>query len=68
MSWFCNTLEAKTQLKKCYASNCPGCDKCVWIEESANAMAKYGTVVESVEENHPLQDMIIKRFNGIEIS
>ena len=64
MGWFCNTLEAKAQLKKCYASNCPGCYKCVWIEESSNAMAEYGTPVEYVEEKHPLEDFIIEKFGG----
>jgi hypothetical protein len=46
MGWFCQTEEAKAQLKKCYANDCPGCNKCIWIEESANAMAEYGKVIE----------------------
>ena len=46
MSWFCQTEEAKAQLKECYDNDCPGCNKCIWIEESANAMAEYGIVIE----------------------
>ena len=68
MGWFCNTPEAKAQMKICEANKCPGCYKCIWIEESSNAMAEYGTVVESVEENHPLEDMIIEKFNGVKIN
>ena len=49
MSWFCNTPEAKAQLKKCYDSNCPGCEKCIWIEESANAMVEYHEAMQEQE-------------------
>lgn len=53
MTWFCNTPEAIAQMKICDANKCPGCNKCIWIEESSNAMEKYGTVIEpelTVEE------------------
>ena len=64
MSWFCQTKEAKEQMKICEANKCPGCEKCIWIEESANAMAEYGTVIEPKEEPHPLTDYVIEKFNG----
>jgi len=67
MTWFCNTPEAKAQLKKCYDNDCPGCYKCIWIEESSNAMAEYGTVIEPVPERHPLYDKIKEKFGGEEI-
>ena len=67
MGWFCNTPEAKAQMKICEENKCPGCNKCIWIEESANAMAEYGTVIEPVEEKHPLYDKIIEKFGGEEI-
>ena len=46
MSWFCNTLEAKEQIEICKKNNCPDCEKCIWIQESSNAMSKYGTFIE----------------------
>ena len=46
MSWFCNTPEAAEQMKICEANKCPGCDKCIWIEESAWAMTEHGKVIE----------------------
>ena len=46
MSWFCNTPEAKKQMKLCEANKCPGCYKCIWIEESAHAMYEHGTPIE----------------------
>ena len=64
MGWFCQTEEAKEQMKICEANKCPGCEKCIWIEESANAMAEYGKVIEPVAEPHPLTDYIIEKFNG----
>lgn len=64
MSWFCQTEEAKKQMKICEANKCPGCNKCIWIEESAYAMAKYGKVIEPVAEPHPLMEQIIDKFNG----
>ena len=66
--WFCQTKEAKKQIKICEKNKCPGCYKCIWIEESSNAMEEYGTVVEVSEKQHPLHDLIIEKFNGVEIS
>ena len=62
MSWFAQTTEAKEHRKKC-----KGCEKCIWIEESSNAMAEYGTVIEPVPERHPLYDKIKEKFGGEEI-
>ena len=67
MGWFCNTPEAKAQMKICEENKCPGCNKCIWIEESANAMVEYGTVIEPVIERHPLYDAIKEKFGGEEI-
>ena len=67
MGWFCNTPEAKAQMKICEENKCPGCHKCIWIEESANAMAEYGKVIEPVTERHPLYDAIKEKFGGKEI-
>ena len=70
MTWFCNTPEAIAQMKICDANKCPGCHKCVWIEESSNAMEKYGTVIEpEIEEpdRHPLYDMIKEKFGGEDV-
>ena len=70
MGWFCNTPEAKKQMEICEAKKCPGCHKCVWIEESSNAMEKYGTEVEPTivePDEHPLFDMVVDKFNGTEI-
>jgi len=64
MSWFCNTPEAKEQLRICEENNCPDCEKCIWIYESYNAMTEYGTVIKPVEIPHPLLDKIIAKFNG----
>ncbi len=64
MSWFCQTKEAQQQMKICNANKCPGCEKCIWIEESANAMAEYGTVIEPEVDEHPLLDYVIEKFNG----
>jgi hypothetical protein len=65
MGWFCNSKEAIEQMKICERNNCPDCEKCIWIQESSNAMAEYGTVVQP--EPHPLYDMIKETFNGREI-
>ena len=67
MGWFCNTPEAKAQLKKCYTNACPGCHKCISIEESAGAMVDYGTPIESSTNRHPLYNKIKSKFNAIEI-
>ena len=61
MSWFAQTEEAKKQMEICDKYKCPGCTKCIWIEESGWAMVNYGTV-KVVE--HPLKNKIIKKFNG----
>ncbi len=50
MSWFCQTEEAKEQLRICAENNCPDCEKCIWIFESYNAMTEYGTVIEPEPE------------------
>tara|TARA_R100000152_G_scaffold20717_2_gene15543 strand:- start:10227 stop:10433 length:207 start_codon:yes stop_codon:yes gene_type:complete len=65
--WFCNTEEAKRQMRRCEARKCPGCRKCIWIEESANAMSEYGKVIEPPTIDHPLLDYIIEKFNGVKI-
>ena len=65
MGWFCNTDEAKEQMRKCEANKCQGCNKCIWIEESANAMTEYGTIIV---EKHPLYDEIVEKFQGKEIT
>tara|TARA_Y100001938_G_scaffold135450_1_gene197143 strand:- start:200 stop:415 length:216 start_codon:yes stop_codon:yes gene_type:complete len=66
MSWFCNTKEAIEHKKNC-KKNPWNCGKCVWIDESAIAMGRYGKVVEKErepEELHPLFNEIIDKFNG----
>ena len=65
MGWFCNKPEAKAQLKKCYDNDCPGCHKCIAIEESAGAMIEYGTI--TIEE-HPLYNKLMEKFDGKEIN
>ena len=67
MTWFCNTPEAIAQMKICDANKCPGCHKCIWIEESSNAIEQYGTVIEPEEDKHPLYDTIKEKFGGEEI-
>ena len=64
MSWFCQTEEAKEQMKICNANNCLGCRKCIWIQESANAMSEYGKPIVEQEIPHPLTDYVIEKFNG----
>ena len=51
MSWYCTTQEAQDQLKECENNQCSGCNKCVWIEMSANTMIGNGAVKI---EQHPL--------------
>tara|TARA_R100001082_G_scaffold105456_1_gene77551 strand:+ start:1230 stop:1445 length:216 start_codon:yes stop_codon:yes gene_type:complete len=66
MSWFCDTEEAKEHKKNC-KKNPWNCGKCVWIDESAIAMGRYGKVVKKerdLGEPHPLTDLIIEKFNG----
>ena len=64
MSWFCQTEEAKEQLRICKENNCPDCEKCIWIYESYNAMVEHGTPIVEPEIPHPLTDYIIEKFNG----
>ena len=45
MSWFCNSPEAVAQMKICEENECPGCNKCIWIEESGYAMSEHATVI-----------------------
>lgn len=52
MSWFCETDEAKEQMKICKENNCPDCEKCIWIQESATAMGRYGREVPRPETEH----------------
>ena len=59
MSWFAQTDEAQEHIKKC-----KGCENCIWIEESAHAMMEYGTITE---KEHSLKELIIDKFQGIEI-
>ena len=61
MGWYAQTEEAKKQMEICDKNECPGCTKCIWIEESGWAMVNHGTI--KVEE-HPLKGAIIKKFNG----
>ena len=70
MSWFCNTKEAKEQMELCNKNNCMGCGKCIWIEESANAMVEYHeamqeqeNIIGRVEKEEPIVwDKSIKRW------
>ena len=64
MGWFCNTPEAIAQLKICEENNCPDCEKCIWINESANAMAEYGTVMK-VKVNNQIDERIQEKKNFI---
>jgi hypothetical protein len=68
MTWFCQTEEAKEQMRICEENNCPDCEKCIWISESYNAMVDYGTPVVEKAIEHPLLDKIKEKFNGVEIS
>ena len=64
MSWFCDTEEAKEHKKNC-KKNPWNCGKCVWIDESAIAMGRYGKVKEpEPAEMHPLFNEILDKFNG----
>ena len=72
MGWFCNTPEAKAQMKICEKNKCQGCNKCIWIEESANAMSEYGTEitqeveVEEIKEEKEFFDTSPREFNSFE--
>ena len=48
MSWFGQTDEAQI-----HRQNCNGCEKCVWIEESSNAMEQYGTEIKPEPAEEP---------------
>ena len=65
MGWFCDTPKAKAELKKCYDNDCPGCHKCIAIEESGWAKAQYAKPTPA--EPHPLLDEIKEKFGGKEI-
>ena len=60
--WLCQTEEAIEHKRKCKDQF--NCDKCAWIDGASEAMCEYGTLVEP--DPHPLQDMIIDKFNGTE--
>jgi len=62
--WFCQTEEAKIQAETCNDKKCPGCRKCVWVSESANAMLNHGIIIE---KEHPLLKLIIEKFKGTKI-
>ena len=67
MSWFCNTKEAKEQMEICNKNKCMGCSKCIWIEESANAMVEYHEMKENTQvaqEKEPelIYDKSIRRW------
>tara|TARA_R110002020_G_scaffold97_6_gene526 strand:- start:16000 stop:16197 length:198 start_codon:yes stop_codon:yes gene_type:complete len=64
--WLCNSKAAIEHKKKC--KDCNNCYECQWIDAASEAMEEHGTIVEIEPENHPLQDVIIDRFNGIEIN
>ena len=64
MGWFAQTKEAQEQMEICDKNNCPGCTKCIWIEESGWAMSQYGTISEG--KPHPLLDKIKEKFLGKE--
>tara|TARA_R100001015_G_C4577545_1_gene134567 strand:+ start:295 stop:504 length:210 start_codon:yes stop_codon:yes gene_type:complete len=64
MSWFCNSKEAIEHKKNCKKDPW-NCGKCIWIDESAIAMGRYGKVKEpEPEQPHPLLEQILKTFNG----
>ena len=65
MGWFCDTPEAIKQMELCEANNCPGCNKCIWIEESGWAKTQYSKPVP--DKPHPLLDKIILKFGGTKI-
>ena len=68
MGWFCDSEEAIEHKKNC-KKNPWNCGKCVWIDESAIAMGRYGTVVEpDPGEPHPLYEQVMEVFNGREIN
>ena len=62
MSWFCDTPEAEEQMKICEKNKCPGCTKCIWIEESGWAKTQYAKPLKA--ESHPLMEKIIDKFDG----
>ena len=69
MSWFCDSPEAIEHKRTC-KKNPWNCGKCVWIDESAIAMGRYGKVKERTpdpEDNHPLLGYIIEKFGGREV-
>ena len=65
--WFCDSPEAIEHKKNC-KKNPWNCGKCVWIDESANAMGEYGAQIVVEEQQHPLYDMIVNTFGGREVN
>ena len=51
MSWYAQTEEAQKHMREC-----KGCENCIWIEESAWAMAEYGKPIVEKAIRHPLYD------------
>jgi len=67
--WFCDSDIAIKHKKNCKKDPW-NCDKCIWIDESSVAMGRHGTEIirePSPNENHPLQEEFIKKFNGREV-
>ena len=46
MSFYCNSHEALEHKRTC-KKNPNYCDECVWIDESSNAMHRYGKVMKA---------------------
>ena len=63
--WFNQTKKAKKQLKLCQANNCPDCEKCIHINESASAQFINAKKIKLEAIEHPLYDLIVEKFNGI---
>ena len=53
--------------QKEHSDNMDECGKCIWIDESSNAMSEYGAQIVVEEQPHPLTNYIIDKFNGREI-
>tara|TARA_B100001250_G_C19357889_1_gene596308 strand:- start:260 stop:523 length:264 start_codon:yes stop_codon:yes gene_type:complete len=65
-TWFCDSDIAKEHKKNCKKDPW-NCGKCIWIDESSNAMSEYGAQIVVEEQPHPLTNYIIDKFNGREI-
>tara|TARA_B100001939_G_scaffold320845_1_gene310025 strand:+ start:2415 stop:2699 length:285 start_codon:yes stop_codon:yes gene_type:complete len=66
MSWFCNSEEAKEHKRTC-TKNSWECGKCIWIDESSNAMSEYGTFVEKEVEIKPVKQIQAETENEWDI-